>query len=98
VWKEPGALDAATDLDAAATLREPPKSASNRPPRPESQTVSDAELDHSLAGLDVAAQENQRPPSAGTPSVAPRGTQAEWVWYAAAAAILLLGLLGYVFR
>ncbi len=100
VWKEPGALDDATELDAAATLRAPGRSESARPPRFESDVMSEAELDRSLAGLERAAQEGKPKPKepAKPPAAAPTGAQAEWVWYAAAAAILLLGLLGYVFR
>ncbi|MFT3921108.1 MAG: serine/threonine-protein kinase [Myxococcales bacterium] len=97
MWSEPGALDgSAPTLDASATLRDAPPAEAARERALGASSVSEAELDRSLLGLDAAAQQGA---PAKTPSVPARAaSRSEWVWYAAAAAILLLGLLGYVFR
>jgi len=98
VWSEPGALDgAAPALDAAATLRDAPPVPVIDAARERAMGVSEVELERSLSGLDLAAQRGSSAGSREAPRVS-APARAEWVWYAAAAAILLLGLLGYVFR
>jgi serine/threonine protein kinase len=113
VWSEPGALGQATRAPDSGqiALQEPGLAASAGGPGLVGDDVSDAELERSLMGLDVAAQsaaaraatggtQGAADAALGGSSKAPLANDgsSDWVWYAAAAAILLLGLLGYVFR
>ena len=103
-WQEPGADEAR----AAAVVREPslPPGSGELP----GSELSEVELSRSLRGLDLLSAEEREPappvvvsplpPSPGvpSPSLAPPDRQREWLWYAAAAAILALGLFGYLWR
>jgi serine/threonine protein kinase len=94
-WSEPG---------AAAAAREPSGSAPARPVELPGSALSEQELSRSLRELDELAQQpapvSAPAPAAAAPPAAlshpapPR----DWIWYAAAAAILALGVFGYLWR
>lgn len=109
MWSEPGALlGAERPPDSGMiALQEPGADDPARGGRGlMARDVSDAELERSLMGLDLMAegvvaapQPEPQPTSAPprqVPSQPPAAANREWLWYAAAAAILALGVLGYV--
>jgi serine/threonine-protein kinase len=104
LWSEPGALEPpAPPLDSGViALQEPGSDDPARGRALVANDVSDAELERSLMGLELLAEGAPSLPaepvgapkeSAPTPAASSHG---DWVWYAAAALILLVGLLGYM--
>ncbi len=102
-WREPGAT--ATTYSTSGSS--PPSAIV---PATIPQELSERELDRSLLGLDLLARESRveadirdqpepsappaQPPTAPPSAPAP-AANAEWLWYAVAVAILLLGVVGY---
>jgi eukaryotic-like serine/threonine-protein kinase len=100
-WSEPGVAGT-----SGGSAREPSGGTPARPQLPGS-ALSEQELSRSLRGLEELAQ----PPaavSAPAPAATPQGPPLaglshpppprDWIWYAAAAAILALGVFGYLWR
>jgi serine/threonine protein kinase len=99
-WSEPGAARAA---------REPSGSTPARPVELPGSALSEQELSRSLRGLEELAEPpatssapapaSLAPPSAPqAPLSHPAPPPRDWIWYAAAAAILALGVFGYLWR
>lgn len=100
-WSEPGASARSQKSQGPSVV----------PAHLPGSALSEAELTHSLMGLDLAARESEPPPAHVAPSLPPsvvqplpvmshppHAPQREWLWYAAAIAILGLGLAGYLWR
>jgi serine/threonine protein kinase len=105
VWSEPGAIpEPRRPLDSGkVALKEPGIEPARPVPARMSTSSEDIELDRSLMGLQLLAEETQAeavaraslaPQLASVAAAPPR----EWLWYAVAAAILGLGLLGYLWK
>ena len=69
--------------------------------------VPDAELDRSLMGLQLLAEEataeavaraSSMPPAAAPGTSAASESSREWLWYAVAFGILALGVFGYFWK
>jgi serine/threonine-protein kinase len=99
-WTEPGVAPA---VGVATSPTNPPSLALALP----GSALSDLELSHSLRGLELAdpPPEPAAPPAAAPVSAPPMlqharapATQRDWIWYAAAIAILALGVFGYLWR
>jgi serine/threonine protein kinase len=99
-WSEPGAAQAA---------REPSGSAPARPVELPGSALSEQELSRSLRELEELAEPATAPSAPAPASVAPPSAPPaplshpappprDWIWYAAAAAILALGVFGYLWR
>jgi eukaryotic-like serine/threonine-protein kinase len=102
-WSEPGVqrISLTGSVEAAA-------SNSAFAPASIPQELSERELDRSLLGLDLLAEQRRvearsQPPSAELPlapalrpSTMPASAKSEWLWYLAALVILLLGVVGYL--
>jgi serine/threonine protein kinase len=98
-WNEPGASDDASVPEVKAAI-----SSAQLPGR----SLSDAELSQSLRSIDRLLADDAPPePMLGSAppvsvsapiSSAPPQAQREWLWYAAAVAILALGVAGYLWR
>jgi serine/threonine-protein kinase len=100
-WNEPGASARAPQSQGPTVV----------PAHLPGSALSDAELSSSLMGLDALARKSE-PPRPALHSVVPPPSvmqslpapsqhpdaQREWLWYAAAIAILGLGLAGYLWR
>jgi serine/threonine protein kinase len=104
-WREPGATG---QLPPSKLTSLGANSSSTLLPAMLPQDLSERDLERSLMGLDVLAQEtisderarvrpSQLPPAPrGAPhSLATPGQVNEWVWYVVAVIILLLGIVGY---
>jgi hypothetical protein len=107
VWSEPGAISRPEPpLDSGKImLQELGTDQEHVAPAPPARRATEVELDRSLAGLELLAEETQAQlrsgqtptvPSAMAVSVAPGSASREWVWYAAAAAILAGSLAAYL--
>lgn len=108
-WKEPGAEDSAARSAAPREGNDPAPHSGELP----GSELSEGELSRSLMGLDLLSaqqppfapmahhhQSHSFPPPGGPSlSVPPAGPgQREWLWYVAAAAILAIGVVGYLWR
>jgi serine/threonine-protein kinase len=103
-WSEPGASPAKRAA-ASQSMRVVTISEAGLP----GTALSETELSRSLSGLEALAQTSgpgakpSQPPGARLPSTAPNSLhpealRREWLWYAAAVAILALGVAGYLWR
>ncbi|MEY4510054.1 MAG: hypothetical protein RLZZ450_2176 [Pseudomonadota bacterium] len=102
-WREPGATG---KLPPSRLTSLGTNSSSTLLPAMLPQDLSERDLERSLMGLDVLAQEtisderarvrpSQLPPAPRGAPLATPGQINEWVWYVVAVVILLLGIVGY---
>jgi serine/threonine protein kinase len=107
VWSEPGAIpEPRRPLDSGKiALKEPGIEKSQPIAAVARMTTSseDVELDRSLMGLQLLAEETQAEAVARASLAPPLASVAaaparEWLWYAVALAILGLGLFGYLWK
>jgi serine/threonine-protein kinase len=112
IWNEPGATQApAQSLDSRVIALTELGSDSPQPPSEAlQQGVQDVDLERSLMGLSLLAEETnaeaaqrasstpppQTPLASQTPPVESSGR--EWLWYVAALLILALGVVGYLWQ
>ena len=103
-WSEPGVTQG-----APSTAREPSGSAPPTGGTLPGSALSEQELSRSLSGLDAlsdkarpsAPPRSSAPPASVRPmptSMRPAQVERDWLWYAAAVAILALGVFGYLWR
>jgi eukaryotic-like serine/threonine-protein kinase len=105
-WSEPGA-SAARRAPASQSARVVAISEAGLP----GTALSETELSRSLSGLEALSQETEAVPGTARPSsmianaasmpagsLHPEALRREWLWYAAAVAILAIGVAGYLWR
>jgi serine/threonine protein kinase len=105
VWSEPGAIpEPRRPLDSGKIALKEPGIERTGPVQVASRMATssdDVELDRSLIGLQLLADETQAEAVARaslSPAVSVAASPREWLWYAVAVAILGLGLAGYLWK
>jgi serine/threonine protein kinase len=105
VWSEPGAIpEPRRPLDSGKIALKEPGIERTGPIQVAARSATsseDIELDRSLIGLQLLADETQAEAVARaslTPQITVAAPPREWLWYAIAAAILVLGLAGYLWK
>ena len=101
-WNEPGSiLTPEKPLDSGKIQLTEMGSGDEIPPSPVlKRNVADAELDRSLMGLDLLAEQTKAEAvlraSGAPPSSAPAAQASEWLWYGAALFILGGSIVAYL--